>query len=77
MDRVFSSKRGKFVDFSLDDIIVYSENCKDHIEHIEEVMIRFHGAQLTAKPVKTFLCKKKVQYLGYVISKDGITTTEE
>ena len=40
-------------------------------------MIRLQRAQLTAKPVKTFLCKKKVQYLGYMISKDGITTTEE
>ena len=77
MDRVFSSIRGKFVDFFLDDIIVYSANFKDHIDHIEEVMIRLQRAQLTAKPVKTFLCKKKVQYLGYMISKDGITTTEE
>ena len=40
-------------------------------------MIRLQRAQLTAKPAKTFLCKKKVQYLGYMISKDGITTTEE
>ena len=77
MDRVFSSKRGKFEDFFLDDIIVYSENFKDHIEHIEEVMILFQRAQLTAKPVNTFLCKKKLQYFGYMISKDGITTTEE
>ena len=59
MDRVFSSIRGKFVDFFLDDIIVHSENFKDHIEHIEEVMIRLQRAQLTAKPAKTFLCKKR------------------
>ena len=35
------------------------------------------GAQLTAKPVKPFLCKKTVQHLGYMITKNGITTTEE
>ena len=40
MDSVFSLIRGKFVDLFLDDIIVYSANFKDHIEHIEEVMIR-------------------------------------
>ena len=40
MDRVFSSLKGKFVDIFLDDITVYTANFKDHIEHIEEVMIR-------------------------------------
>ena len=76
IDRVFSSIRGKFVYFFLDDIIMYSANFKYHIVHIEEVLIRLQRAQITAKPVKTFLCKKKVQYLGYMTSKDGITTTD-
>ena len=40
-------------------------------------MLRLQTAQLTAKPVKTFLCKKTVQYLGYMKNKNGITTTEE
>ena len=31
---------------------------------------------MTAKPVKTFLCKKSVHYLGYKLNKNGITTTE-
>ena len=35
------------------------------------------GAQVTAKPAKTFFCKRTVQYLGYTINKHGITTTEE
>ena len=29
------------------------------------------------KTVKTFICKKTVQYLGFMINKDGITTTEQ
>ena len=73
---IFSSIRGKFVDFFLDDIIVYSSNFKEHIQHIEEIMIRLQRAGLTANPAKTFLCKKTVKYLGYMISKDGISTTE-
>ena len=38
---------------------------------------KVQNAQLTAKPVKTFLCKKTVHYLGFMINKNGITTTEE
>ena len=56
---------------------MYSTTFEEHIFHIEEVMIRLQNAQLTAKPVKTLLCEKTVQYLGFVINKDGITTTEE
>ena len=40
-------------------------------------MLRLQNAQLTTKRVKTFLCKKTVQYLGFMINKDGIRTTEE
>ena len=77
MDKIFSSIRGKYMEFFLDDIIIYSTTFEEHVCHIEQVMIRLQNAQLTAKPVKTFLCKKTVQYLGFMINKNGITTTEE
>ena len=65
------------MEFFLDDIIIYSTTFEEHVCHIEQVMIMLQNAQLTAKPVKTFLCKKTVQYLGFIINKNGITTTEE
>ena len=77
MDKIFSSIRGKYMEFFLDDIIIYSTTFEEHVCHIELVMIRLQNAHLTAKPVKTFLCKKTVQYLGFMINKNGITTTEE
>ena len=57
------------MEFFLGDIIIYSTTFEGHICHIEEVMIRLQNAQLTAKPVKTFICKKTVQYLGFIIKK--------
>ena len=77
MDKIFSSILGKYMEPFLDVIIMYSTTLEEHICHIEEVMIRLQNAQLTAKPVKTFLCKKTVQYLGFTINKNGITTAEE
>ena len=61
----------------LDDIIIYSQTFEQHLYHIEQVMISLKGGQLTAKPVKTFLCNRTVQYLGYTINNHGTTTTEE
>ena len=77
MDKIFSSIRGKYRKLFLDDIIIYSTAFEEHICHIEEVMIRLQNAQLTAKTVKTFICMKTVQYLGFMINKNGITTTDE
>ena len=77
MDKIFSSIRGKYMKFFLGDIILYSTTFEEHICHIDEVMIRLQNAQLTSKAVKTFLCKKTVQYPGFMINKNGITTTEE
>ena len=77
MDKIFSSIRGKYMEYFLDDMIIYSTTFEEHVCHIEQVMIRLQNAQLTAKPVKTFLCKKTVQYIGFMINKKGITTIEE
>ena len=46
------------MEFFLDDIIISSTTFEEHVCHIEQVMIRLQNAQLTAKPVKTFLCKE-------------------
>ena len=75
--QIFSSIRGKYIEFFLDDIIIYSTTFEEHVCHIEQVMIKLQNAQLTAKPVNIFLCKKTVQYLGFMINKNGITTTED
>ena len=73
---IFLNKRNLHGYF-LDDIIIYSLIFEQHLYHLEQVIIRLHGSQLTAKPVKTFLCKRTVQYLGYTINTHGIATTEK
>ena len=77
MDKIFAPIRGIFMDSFLDDIIIYSKTFEEHVEHVENVLHRLSEANLTAKPVKTFLCKKTVKYLGFTLNKYGLTTTEE
>ena len=73
MPTIFSSIRGEFMDFFLDDIIIYSSTFDEHISHIEDVLHKLRMADFTCgRPSKTFLCKKKIEYLGFVITKDGI-----
>ena len=56
----------------LDDIIIYSRTEKEHLEHLEEIFNRLRAAGLKLKLEKCSFFKKHIQYLGHLISADGI-----
>jgi len=61
----------------LDDILVYSANLDDHREHVREVLrrLRLHG--LYAKPEKCQFHSDSVEYLGYLLSPQGLTMSPD
>lgn len=56
----------------LDDIIVYGTSFEDHLEHLENVLTKLGEAGLKLKPTKCHFAQQQVQYLGYLISEDGV-----
>ena len=58
----------------LDDIIIYSRTEK---EHLEEIFSRLRAAGLKLKLEKCSFFKKHIQYLGHLISADGIQPLPE
>ena len=61
----------------LDDIIIYSRNEKEHLEHLEEIFKRLKAAGLKLKLEKCCFFKKHIQYLGHLISAEGIQPLPE
>ena len=61
----------------LDDIIIYSRSQKEHLEHLEEIFTRLKAAGLKLKLEKCCFFKKHIQYLGHLISADGIQPLPE
>ena len=61
----------------LDDIIIYSRSEKEHLEHLEEIFTRLKRAGLKLKLEKCCFFKKHIQYLGHLISADGIQPLPE
>ena len=57
----------------IDDIIVFSDNLKSHIDHLREVFCRLREANLTLRGKKCYLAKSSVKYLGYIFSSDGMS----
>jgi hypothetical protein len=58
----------------LDDVIMFSSSFEEHLSHLSQVFDRFREANLWLKPSKCTLARKRVQYLGHILSESGIET---
>ena len=58
----------------LDDIIIFSTTFEEHLERLQAVFARLQDHNLKLKPVKCKLFRRKVSYLGHVVSEAGIHT---
>ena len=58
----------------LDDIIVFSDNPKEHLHQLRGVFTKLDKAGLKLKPNKCEFFKTKITYLGHIVSSKGIET---
>jgi hypothetical protein len=74
MNDVFRKHLRKFVLVFFDDILIYSQSMTDHLQHLQIVFELLKGHQLVAKRNKCAFGIPQVEYLGHVISKEGVAT---
>lgn len=72
MNEIFRPMLGKFVLVFFDDILVYSPTWDTHMQHLTMVLDTLLGQQLVANRKKCAFAQTSVEYLGHVISKDGV-----
>ena len=66
-----------FVMGYLDDIIIFSNNELEYLQHIEEIFKRLERFGLKMKREKCDFFKKHIQYLGHLIAEDGFAPLPE
>ena len=59
----------------LDDIIVFSDNPKDHIVRLEAVFQKLATAGLKTEALQMFFLKEEIDYLGHLVSGEGVATS--
>lgn len=73
MSRVLSHDLEPYVYVYLDDIIIVSNSLDEHIRLIKIVADRLKNAGLTINLQKSKFCQKAIKYLGYVLTKEGLS----
>jgi hypothetical protein len=72
MYSVFMPELDKFVVVFIDDILIYSKNEEEHAQHLRIVLTRLRVHQLYGKFSKYAFWLKEIQFLGHVLSANGI-----
>lgn len=73
MNSVLRPHLGKFVSCFLDDVVIYSKTKAEHAEHIRQVLHCLKEAKLYAKKSKCEFYKQEIDFLGHVVSKEGLS----
>ena len=71
MDDIFGDL--DFIVVYIDDILVFSETEQQHQEHHRIVLQRLQDSGLILKPDKCLFAQQSVEFLGHLVSKDGLT----
>ena len=58
----------------LDDIIIFSKTPEEHLHHLRLVFKKISEAGLKLKPSKCEFFKTRLEYLGHIVSEQGIET---
>ena len=67
---------GRFVVVYFDDILIYSANANEHLQHVREVFIVLRREKFFAAMKKCIFMAPKVLFLGYVVSGAGLKVDE-
>ncbi|GET52314.1 retroviral-like aspartic protease 1 [Rhizophagus irregularis DAOM 181602=DAOM 197198] len=72
MNKIFKEYLDKFMNVYIDDIIIYSKNWNEHLQHIKIVLEELRKTNMMLKLKKCEWAKKNVEYLGHIVGTDGL-----
>jgi hypothetical protein len=65
----------KFVRVHMDDLLIITGRTLDeHLQRMETMLTRLCDAGLKVNAAKSLFCAHEIEYLGYILTREGINT---
>ena len=77
IDDILRDQIGKTCHVYIDDVIIFSKSEEEHCEHITWVLAKLLEANMRVSVEKSKFFKTSVEYLGFLVSMDGLSTSPE
>src|SRR5438046_6912466 len=77
INHVLYDHLNEFVIAYLNDILIYSENKKDHEKHVKKILRRFQEKNLYLKSEKCEFHKQQVKYLEHIVTTEKLEMNSE
>jgi len=77
MDLVLKDLIGDKLHVFIDDVIIFSKTAEERAVRLERVLDRFDRTNLQLHPQKCSIARPQVNYLGCVLSQEGITASPD
>jgi hypothetical protein len=74
MNQILQPFLRKFVMVFLDDILIYSQSWEEHLTHLRRVLSALREHKFYLKSSKCSFAQTQIDYLGHVISREGVST---
>ena len=66
-----------FVRVYIDDIVIFSANMEEHLQHLETVLTILDHEQLYVKPSKCCYAQEEIEFVGYIVGPKGVRPMPE
>jgi hypothetical protein len=74
LNNIFAPLLRKSVLVFMDDILIYSKTMDDHLVHLQQVLVILQESNFLLKRSKCLFGQQALEYLGHIVSKDGVAT---
>lgn len=64
----------QLVSVYIDDALVFFQSLEEQLEHLPLVAQKIQDAELKLKPTKCYFARIQAEYLGYILTLDGLKT---